>query len=153
MNSGWRERRLFSLEGNTSFFSAPTPTRARSVTILQGVLLTAISPAGISISMLSRARLVTLLRGVLRKAMSTASVSIPMHTRAPTAQHLANSHPASRRLNPDAHQSSYFAASCRQPSHQLESRSRHSPKLQLRGVLPTAIPPAAVWIAALIRAR
>jgi len=153
MNSGWRERRLFSLEGNTSFFSAPTPTSARSVTILQGVLLTAISPADVSISMLSGARLVTLLRGVLRKPMSTAGVSIPMHNRVPTALRLTNSHPASRRLDSDAHQSSYCVASCRQPSCQPESRSRHSPKVQLCGVLPTAIPPDAVWIPALIRAR
>ena len=61
MNSRWRERRLLSLEGNSSFFSATTPTRARSVTILRGVLLTAISPASVSISMLYGAILVTLL--------------------------------------------------------------------------------------------
>jgi len=126
MNSRWRERRLFSLEGNTSFFSAPTPTRARSITILRGVLLTAIWPA---------------------------SVSIPMLTRAPTALRLANSHPTSRHLDPNAHQSSYCVASCRQPSRQPESRSRRSPELQLRGILPTAIQPAAVSIPALIRAR
>jgi len=123
MNSGWRKRRLFSLEGNTSFFSAPTPTRARSVTILRGVLLTAISPAGVSISMLTGARLLPLLRGVLPRAMLTAGVSIPILTRAPTALRLANSHSASRRLDSDAHQSSYCAASCRQPSRQPEYRS------------------------------
>jgi len=127
MNSGWRERRLFSLKGNTSFFSAPTPTRARSVTILRGVLLTAISPAGISISMLTGARLVTLLQGILPRAMSTAGVSIPMLTRAPTALRLAN-------------------------SHQPASRSQRSPELLLRGVLPTAISPARVSIPTLTRA-
>ena len=124
MNSGWRERRLFSLEGNTSFFSAPTPTRARSVTLLRGVLPTAISPAG---------------------------VSIPTLTRAPTARRLADSHLSSRSLDPDAHQSSYCAASCQQPSHQ--PASRRSPEPLLRGVLPTAIPPAGVSTPALIRAR
>jgi len=105
MNSGWRERRLLSLEGSTTFFSAPTPSRDRCVTILRGVLLTAILPAGVSISMLPGGRLVTLLRGVLPRAMSTAGVLIPTLPRPPTARPLTISHLDSRRLDPDAPQS------------------------------------------------
>jgi len=68
-----------------------------------------------------------LLRGVLPTTISPDGVSMPTLTRAPTALRLANSHLTSRR--PDAHQSSYYAASCRQPSHQLASRPQCSSEL------------------------
>ena len=83
-----------------------------------------------------------LLHGVLPTTISPDGVSIPTLTRAPTALRLANSHLTSWR--PNARQSHYCVASCRQPSRQTSSRSRRLPQLLLRCVLPTAISPAGV---------